>query len=435
MKLPIPFLLYTTSLGLCGFAGWEVYQLLPLQKKETREAATRLGMKQATDHLSVGGRKSETGADWSYTPANRDWWLSFDEANFIGKLPPPPPEPPKEGDKEKEKPKAPVVPLENIIELVSLVYDSQDDGAGELSHVIVRYKPEANVQPPEWYVRESAAAATSNTASPGDRTPPPRRPGGNQGFQGRNNRGAQRPQDPQPSAPAPTAMPSQGDASREVLQKVWIQGVGDPRRDPHLWPPFENIRLVRVAPTATSAFFVRGKPPTSGDGNETEKPKEEELIKTTTGIPQEVLRDLALLNGQPDPGAVAKPANPSAPSAWTEMDETKFLGKVCNIGRKDEALFGQDDSIYEKAYVDTWQSKQTPGKKGLMFKNVDTALGAKFGISNGEVLLSVNNRAVQSKADAIQFGKQEYKKGVRTFVTVWLSNGQEIERIYQAPDK
>ena len=31
--------------------------------------------------------------------------------------------------------------------------------------------------------------------------------------------------------------------------------------------------------------------------------------------------------------------------------------------------------------------------------------------------------------------KKAYKRGVRTFTTKWLSNGQEIERVYQAPDR
>lgn len=429
MKLPIPFLLYTTSLGLCGFAGFEVYQLLPLQKKENREAATKQGMKQATDHLSLGARSGPTSVDWAYTPANRSWWLSFDEANFIGKLPPPPPVAEDPSQPKAPPPPPPVVPLDSIIELVSLAYDSKDDGRGELSHVIVRYKPEANVQPPEWYLKETAAsAAASPSAGPGDRTPPPRRQGGNQDFQGRNNRNQQKTAQPAPAAPS--AMPASPTATGEVLQKIWVQGSGDQRRDPHLWPPYEHIKLVRVAPTAYSAFFVRAEKPQQGEGGDD---KQEELFKTTADLDQEMLRELARINGEASPQGGAATAVVAAPeSVWENTVETMWKGNRCNIGQQDEALFGADDSIYEKAYVDTWVSKKT-GRRGLQFKSVDSELGRKFGIAAGEVLLSVNNRAVQSKADAIQFGKQEYNKGVRTFVTVWLSNGQEIERIYQAP--
>lgn len=431
MKLPIPFLLYTTSLGLCGFAGWEVYQLLPLQKTENRQAATKQGMKQATDHLSIGARSGPTEVDWAYTPANRSWWLSFDEANFIGKLPPPPPPPPDEVKGPQVEPEKPVVPLESIIELVSLVYDSKDDGRGELSHVIVRYKPEANVQPPEWYLREAASSTASGAAGggPGDRTPPPRRPGGNQDFQGRNNRG-QRPTTP--TSAAPTAMPASPNNGGDVLQKVWVQGGDDVRRDPHLWPPYENIRLVRVGPTAYSAFFVREQKPPTGEGGDD---KQEELFKTTAEIDQAMLRELARINGESTPvasGGGANPASSATENIWENTPETTWKGNRCNISQDDEAMFGKDDSIYEKAYVDTWVSKSS-GRRGLQFKSVEPELARKFGIAPGEVLLSVNNRAVQSKADAIQFGKQEYNKGVRTFVTVWLSNGQEVERIYQAP--
>jgi hypothetical protein len=32
----------------------------------------------------------------------------------------------------------------------------------------------------------------------------------------------------------------------------------------------------------------------------------------------------------------------------------------------------------------------------------------------------------------MRFGEGEYQKGVRTFVTKWLSGGQVVERTYQA---
>ena len=30
---------------------------------------------------------------------------------------------------------------------------------------------------------------------------------------------------------------------------------------------------------------------------------------------------------------------------------------------------------------------------------------------------------------------KDYQRGVRTFSTKWLSNGQVVERVYQAPNK
>ena len=35
----------------------------------------------------------------------------------------------------------------------------------------------------------------------------------------------------------------------------------------------------------------------------------------------------------------------------------------------------------------------------------------------------------------VNFVKGEYKKGVRRYYTKWLSNGQVVERVYQAPTK
>jgi hypothetical protein len=47
----------------------------------------------------------------------------------------------------------------------------------------------------------------------------------------------------------------------------------------------------------------------------------------------------------------------------------------------------------------------------------------------------VNGRSVTSKGQAVNMVKKAYKRGVRTFTTKWLSNGQEVERVYQAPNK
>ena len=38
-------------------------------------------------------------------------------------------------------------------------------------------------------------------------------------------------------------------------------------------------------------------------------------------------------------------------------------------------------------------------------------------------------------ASATNMVKKDYQRGVRTFATEWLSNGQVVERVYQAPDR
>ncbi|MBM4061586.1 MAG: hypothetical protein FJ265_10900 [Planctomycetes bacterium] len=433
MKLPIPLLLYTVSLGLAGGAGWTVYRMVPLLRQQTRQAATTQGMNEATARISVGRSREGVLADWNYGPRAQPWWAEFKAVNFIGKPPPPPPKGPEEGGatQAKEAPRD-VRPLEQIMELVSLVYDSKDLGKGEFSHVIVRYKPEANVQPPEWYLRETAAAGPgAPVARPGDVAPPLRFPRGGAGRGAeRDNQGGRGTR-----AATPTPMPTSL-VGREILQKIWIQGDGDPRRDPRLWPPFSDIRLVRVDPSAQSAYFVRTPPPPA-PGQPVEQPEEEQLLKVAMGLDQALQRELHRLGGVA-PGAAGQPAGaePSAPAGtWLEVDETTLAGNVRHIGRKLETRIRENpDELWEKVHVDTYVSKQS-NRRGLQVRNIEPQVAAQFGVSQGDVLLEVNGRVVQTQAQALQFGKGEYKKGVRTFVTKWLSNGQVVERIYQAPDK
>ena len=57
------------------------------------------------------------------------------------------------------------------------------------------------------------------------------------------------------------------------------------------------------------------------------------------------------------------------------------------------------------------------------------------GVQTGDVLLKINGRKISSKAQATNMVKKDYQRGVRTFATEWLSNGQVVERVYQAPDR
>jgi len=429
MKLPIPLLLYVTSVGLVGFTGWQVYELWPLQKKETKSEATNRGQQAATDRISVGKSKGATSTDWFYTgqvvadgqTGNRWWWMQIRNANFIGKLPPPPAE---SGDEPEPvvKVEKPVIPLEDIFELAALVYDSRDDGKGRLSHVVVRYKPDAGVVAPEWYVRQMQSSPINGAYRPGDGVPPPRA-GGNPNFRSRNNknRSSNKPPTPMPVATTPTLL----------LQKIWVQGA-DVRSDPHLWPPFEHIRLVRVDPSAESAYFVRE----AVDDEAPEDSKEEQLFKTSANLSQDVLRALAELAGREGaPEATGRPAADSRQHEWLDEPTTRMVGdNRWNIGREDETRFGGENDLLEKVYFDTYSSRYS-SRRGLVVKNVDPQLATRFGVAQGDVLLSVNGRPVKTKAAAMQFGKKEYKKGVRTFVTRWLSGGQEVERVYQLPNE
>jgi hypothetical protein len=291
--------------------------------------------------------------------------------------------------------------------------------------VIVRYKAEANVQPPEWYMRENMPP--TNGAPVGSRdvvASPGRQP----------TRPAQRPPTqapPRPVTPMPTSM-----VGREILQKLWVDDGGDPRRSNRLWPGFEDIQLVRVAADAQSAFFVRDVPAPK-PGETAVEPKEEELLKTSMNLSQDVLRELRRLQGL-EGEAPARDPNATAGAAkgtWVEVDETTQIDGVRHIGRKDAQRFEQDsDRLFEQLNFDTYVSKSS-SLKGLIVRNVDPKLAQQFGVAAGEVLLELNGRPVQTQAQALQIGKADYQRGVRTFVTKWLANGQVIDRTYQAPDR
>lgn len=431
MKLPIPLFLYTAALGLAGTSGWIVYRMMPLWSKQTRDEATLGGMKEAKDKISLGKGQGQGSVDWSYSPRTTQWWGEFMSVNFTGKLPPPPPKAEDPNETKKPEVVADVRPLEQIIELVSLVYDPKDQGKGELSHVIVRYRPEANVQPPEWYVRETTSVTSGGPAAAPRDVAPPRVGGNPSGPQGKPLPGPSSNPKGRGAAGLPTSI-----LGREVLQKVWIQGGGDPRRDPKLWPPFSDIRLVRVDPTAQSAYFVRAALETK-PGVAAPEPKEEQLLKSAMGLPQDMVRELHRLQGRA-PGATPAGALTTATQSgvtWRETEETALIDNVRHIGRREEQRFRDNpNELWDKINVDTYVSK-TSNTKGLVVRNLDSQVASKFGVVQGDVLIEVNGRSVQTKAQAVQFGEGEYKKGVRTFVTKWISAGQVVERIYQASDR
>lgn len=436
MKLPLPLLLYASSLGMLAFGALTVQKLVPV---ESRKAAAERGNAAGTAAVEAGRGKGPVSADWRYNQAS--WWADFKNVNFVGKLPPPPPKPKDAEDQPKTEAPREVRPLDQIVELVSLVYDSQDLGRGELSHIIVRYRPEANVQAPEWYLRETASmgAGAGAASGPRDTTAPPARQGGNAaGPQGSRNRdGGNRPPPRGPATQVPTSM-----VGKEFLQKMWVRGDGDPRREPRLWPPFQDIRLVRIDPSAQIAYFVRTPPPSSSgevppkSGEVAGVPAEEPLVKTAFNLSADLVQELQRLRGDSGSAIQAKPDAKVAGVAdqpdYPDVEETTLVGGVRVLGRRQEQRFRENsDEVWQRIQLDTYQSR-TSTTRGLQVRSVDPAIAAEFGVVQGDVLLEVNGHPVRSQAEALRFGESEYGKGVRTFVTKWLSAGQVVERTYQA---
>jgi type II secretory pathway component PulC len=117
---------------------------------------------------------------------------------------------------------------------------------------------------------------------------------------------------------------------------------------------------------------------------------------------------------------------------WIDLPETKVVNGVTQVSKKDEERFRDPDELLSQIHVDTYAGKSV---KGLIVRNVDSKLAKTFGIAAGEVLIEINGRAVRSRSEALELGKGDYRRGVRTFVTKWLANGAVIERTYQAPDR
>ncbi len=425
----IPPLLYVLALGLFAWAGLTVYNSLDLWKGDARTAATYKGRDDAVKLIAIGKGKGPQTSAWNYAASS--WWPQLKQVNLIGKLPERKPTGAELANaSELVEAVVDLTPLEEIFELVSLVYDGEDRGKGGRSHVIIRYTEQAAVDPPQWWIRENTAPTPTSTAragrGPRDLAAAPAT------ATTRTSRGRGRSRNARPVAPQqPSAMPTTI-AGLDVLQKIWVDDGGDIRRSAKLWGKYSHIRLVRVDASAGSAFFTRAIPVKEGEPKV--EPKEEELLKTTADIPQSVLLSLRRLQGREGDSESATVKPVAKPNQWREVENTTRYGNQFHIGRKDETSFRDPDQFFSSVHVDTYVSK-TSSMRGLSVRNIKSDVAQKFGVQTGDVLLEVNNRKVSSKAQAVNMVKKDYKRGVRSYATKWLSNGQEVTRVYLAPNK
>ena len=223
-------------------------------------------------------------------------------------------------------------------------------------------------------------------------------------------------------------------AGRVVEQRLWVNGDGTPRFENTLWAPHDHIKLVRVAPDGQSAFFTRKAAVPAGQ--EAPEPKEEELIKSYLPLSQEMLRTLREL----EPASRIADRTPAATapggSLWQDVEETTRIDGVWHLGRKDQDAFAGDaGSLLDQINVDSYVSRTGSGQRGLQVMNVSPDLQQRFGVQQGELIVAINGEPVSTKAQAINLGKRQYNRGARRFVVTFWSNGREIDRTYQAPDK
>ncbi|MEC7584885.1 MAG: hypothetical protein VYE77_11255 [Planctomycetota bacterium] len=433
MKLPVNFLLYVLTLGLCAFAGWTVYEAWLLERQDNEQHAK--GQQEAMDRVALGRKGSAKVETVRYnTTTWLDQWMG---PNLLGKDPPKPVE--QVEDKEPEPvPEVDLTPLEEIIELLVLFHDGAEKGEGGQSHVVVAYRDTADVQPPRWYELENQQSTQMGTVSRRRDTVPSQ---GRRGRNGNNGRGGGRGRQGNPTAsqlgksPRGPSMPMSSTAGREVVQTLWAAGDGSKKFEATLWPPYDYIKLVRVAADGRSAFFVRVPPPPA-DGETAPEVVEEELFQTTMDISQDVLKQIAEVNGR-DPGRMARQGEdvPAPGSQWRDVQETTEINGVFHIGSNDRDSFAKDENDFlGKINVSSYQSPLGTKLRGLRVMDISPEIRGRFGIQRGDVILSVNGKPVSTKAQAISVGKRMHQRGVRRFTVRLLSNGQEIERVYQAPD-
>lgn len=412
MRLPVNFLLYLTSLGLLGQAGYNFYLASPQLGAKKPEVFTTEGNKEAAELLKRGRRQDAGKATVDYT---KPIWARFKTANLTGKLPPPPKDP--LDDKPPEPVKPVQTPLEDIIELVELWYESPSKGTAGTTHITVRYKPEAQVQPPEDEQRRRQLARGGEVAGgPRDVSNIPAAQAPERG----GNRRGRGPATPLPTAPA---------------SEEWVQYLTPGES---LWGQYKHIKLVRVSEDAESAFFVREG--AAAEQGSDAKPAEEELAKLATGLTMQVMKALAAADASrsaanPGAPAIAEPPRVAAPSnRWVDVEETFRKDNNWNIGRKDLARFRNADDALAGVGLDDYVSK-SGSLRGVVIVNVDPKLSS-YGFSPGEVILAVNGEPVKTRSEAINIGKKQYQRGTRTFtIRVLDTTGQIVERTYQAPDK
>lgn len=423
MRLPVNLFLYVATAGLLGLSG---YTFLQSQKESTNAARTAIseaGRRDAEDRLSEGKGAGASSTSWNYQTAA--WKARFLAPNLVGKELRSAEDTKPVIDPAQQVQRADVRPLHEIIELVSLMCDTSMDGKGGQSHVIVRYKDAANVQPPSWYLLENQAA-TPMAASTGAADGVAR-----QGRQGGGTRGGAR---NGPATPVPTSS-----AGQEYLQRVWVAGDGTARNEATLWPPFQDIRLVRVDRDARSAYFVRGAVGATSPEGQATPPAEEELFKSSMEISEDVMRAVVeIQRTDPSRRGNLRPETAQAPLAdrWKNVDETTLIGNQVMISQKDQAkLQDSPEEFLDRIQVDTYVSRTGSGVRGLRVMNIAPEISSRIGVQSNDLILSLNGEPVSTKADAIAVGKRQYNRGVRTFVLRLLSDGREVERIIEAPDR
>jgi hypothetical protein len=393
MKVPINPLLYLVSLAC---AGGIVLNIMGTMKPRFRWDPKEVELRnQVKTLMERGGKVLPDIGQWRYDVIN-PFWEQFRSANFTGYRPPVV-EVKKDIKKDDTAAGASDVDLNEKIVVVCISYGG-DEGDNTYTRAVVKYR-DPQVEVPE-NLRPSAAG-------PGDVARPTV-----------PSRGGRRP--PTPVIPQMT--------STVPLDHVEL---GTP-----LWKPYQNFYLVEVAEDARSVFFEnRAKEKVDG------KYPRQELIKNELGLPEDVAKMLV------EESRRTRPATPNQKTAlgpkkpasqWQDLPETKAIREnEWNVSRKDLDYINQRGNKFIHEDVGLGDYSGGSGKHKVQGVSVNK-LGHRargLGISEGDILISVNGIKVKNRAHAIREGKRLWRKGVRTFKAVFLRRGQEITITHHFPDK
>ena len=387
--------IYALGVGLLGLLVWQGIQT----KKESGEGwkegpRTNADWLALRDKLEADGEKRQPDdMRLSYSEKWLDWGKLIQTSNWTGKLPPPPPVESTATEAVVEKPLEVLDPLGDILQITSIV-----GGGGDGStHILVRYKRDVTPPPAESTTAGGSGATGFNAG----------------GFNaGGFNAGG-------------------GGVSNALGQPYHILVPGS-----SLWKPFNSIifKGITVASGEVVAVFSRPKPG-GADG---------ETIDQTLGTDEFGLGDTISDSTKAVLGATSAISSASSSGVkertWQSPgDRTQRVGDVWMISERDNGAFESDyDRILTEDFVTSDYSSRRKDPKsgkslqGVSFDRVSDSV-SRFGVRSGDVLIKVNGEGVTSKANAMNVGRRQYDRGVRTFELTFISNGVEVVRTYTAP--
>lgn len=396
----IEFGIYGVAVALVGVLGWQAWvvkkELGPEWKHGPR---TRTAFQKLCKDLEKKGNEDKGDEKHlSYSSKWLDWWRTIQLSNWTGKLPPK--EVVDNGPAEEvvEKKKVEVLePLEDLIEIITIMGGPGSDA----TRILVRYK--RDVTPP----------SGASTALP---------PGGG-------------PADVTGGGAVP--FPSSGGMS---------SGISDSGGMPYhslvpgerLWPQLDSIQFkhINLSKVPVAVVFTRPKP--NGEEGET---VDQEMVIGQLGLGDAIDEKTKTGLGATSSVSKSKRKGGVRERDWKDPGKrTLRVGDTWMISERDNNAIQNDfdriltEDFITRDYVSRSRNKKGERLRGVSFSQVSDSV-ARFGVVAGDVLIKVNGEGVKSKANAMNVGKKQYQRGVRTFELTFLSGGREVVRTYTAPQK